>query len=97
MLNKNKFYLGMSFIVQAFSFAALFMVLCKKKRSIANAFLTVAAMGGIAGMALLYLDSKDELKRRKITAARDACCADDIDGECEWEELYTIDGAEAAE
>lgn len=79
MLKKTKFYVGITLIVQAVSFAAMFISLCRKKKSLANAILAIALAGGITGAVLLYLDSKDEHKRRKITAARDACCADDFE------------------
>lgn len=79
MLKKTKFYVGITLIVQALSFMAMFVMLCRKKKSLAGAILAIAIAGGVTGALLLYLDSKDELKRRKITAARDACCGDDFD------------------
>ncbi|MBQ8551847.1 MAG: hypothetical protein IJ428_03430 [Clostridia bacterium] len=94
MLKKTKFYVGITLIVQAVSFAALFIALCRKKRSVANAILAIAAIGGITGAVLLYLDSKDELKRRKIIAARDACCAEDLDG---YDDLYDFDTEDESE
>jgi len=79
MLKKTKFYVGISLLVQSFSFVVMFFALCKKKKDLASVILAIAAAGGAAGAVLLYLDAKDELKRRKITAARDACCGDDGD------------------
>ena len=74
MLNKTKFYVGITLIVQAFSFLAMFVMLCRKKKSLSRAVLAIALAGGITGICLLALDARDEKKRRKINAARDACC-----------------------
>ncbi len=79
MLNKNKFYIGITLLAQATSFLAMFLMLFRKKKSLSKAVLAVSVISGAIGAFLLYLDSKDELKRRKIIAARDACCAEDFD------------------
>ncbi|MBQ8508935.1 MAG: hypothetical protein IJ493_03415 [Clostridia bacterium] len=79
MLKKTKFYVGITMLIQSASFMAMFIMLCRKKKSLSKAILAVALAGGITGACLLYLDAKDELKRRKIIAARDACC-----GEHDW-------------
>ena len=91
MFKKTKLYIGVAFIVQSVSCLVAFFILCKKEKSVAKAFLAVAAVGGIAGAAMLYLNAKDELKRRKIAAASDACCADDgSDYFDEYEDLDEI-------
>ena len=54
MLKKTRLYVGISLIVQAFSCLFMFLILCTKKKSIASAFLAVAAMNGVAGAYLLY-------------------------------------------
>ena len=60
MIKKTRLYVGISLIVQAFSFLFMFLILCTKKKSIAAAFLAVAAMNGVAGAYLLY-QHKSEL------------------------------------
>ncbi len=69
MLKKTKLYSGITLFVQAFSFLTAFIMLCKKKKGLANGFLAIAAIGGAVGASLIYLNSKDELKRRKFLAA----------------------------
>ena len=62
-MKNTKVYVGISMIVQAFSCLIMFFILCTKKKSIASAFLAVAAMNGVAGAYLLYqhrLEQKGE-------------------------------------
>ncbi len=54
MLKKTRLYVGISLIVQAFTCLFMFLILCAKKKSVASAFLAVAAMNGVAGVYLLY-------------------------------------------
>ena len=97
MLNRTKFYAGITLLVQSVSFLAMFIMLCRKKKSIANVCLAVAAAGGVAGALLLFLDSRDELKRRKIIAARDACCSDYPDEFFDFSEPDTEDDYDGGE
>ena len=59
MIKKTRLYVGISLIVQAFSFLIMFLILCTKKKSIAAAFLAVAAMEGACGAYLLYQEKSD--------------------------------------
>ncbi|MBE6610881.1 MAG: transmembrane protein 258 [Ruminococcaceae bacterium] len=86
MPSKNKFYIGITLLVQAFSLFAMFLMLCRKKKSLANAILAMAVIGSAVGTGLVYLDAQNELKRRKILAARDACCGGDFDEPYEYDE-----------
>ena len=61
MLKKSKLMLAVSLLVQSFTLFVLFLILCVKKRSIAAAFLGVAAMEGAAG-AYLFHQVKEELE-----------------------------------
>ena len=61
MLKKSKLMLAVSLLVQSFTLFVLFLILCVKKRSIAAAFLGVAAMEGAAG-ADLFHQVKEELE-----------------------------------
>ncbi len=54
MIKKTRLYVGISLIVQAFTCLIMFLILCTKKKSIASAFLAVAAMNGVAGAYLIY-------------------------------------------
>ena len=59
MLKKTRLYVAIALVVQAVSFAAMFIILCAKKKSIAYAFLALAALEGAAG-AYLLKEIKDE-------------------------------------
>ena len=61
MLKKTRLYVGIALVVQAFSSLFMFLILCTKKKSVAAAFLAVAAMNGVAGAYLLY-QHKTELE-----------------------------------
>lgn len=72
---KTKLYIGISLMIQAISFIALFIMLYTKKRSYSSAFLVLGVLGGAVGAYLLYLqkleddleyeDNFDEFLRRK--------------------------------
>ena len=64
MIKKTRLYVGISLVVQAFSCLFMFLILCTKKKSIAAAFLSVAAMNGVAGAYLLY-QHKAELEEEE--------------------------------
>lgn len=53
MLRETRLHVAVALMVQAVSFVFMFLILCAKKRSIAAAFLAVAAMNGVAGGYLL--------------------------------------------
>ncbi len=61
MLKKSKLVLSVALLVQSFTLFVLFLILCAKKKSIAAAFLGVAAMEGAAG-AYLFKQVKSELE-----------------------------------
>ena len=61
MLKKSRLMLSVSLMVQSFTLFVLFLILCAKKKSIAAAFLGVAAMEGAAG-AYLFHQAKNELE-----------------------------------
>ena len=54
MFKKTKLYVGVSLIVQAVTSLVMFFILLGKKKSIAAAFLALAAVSGAAGGYLLY-------------------------------------------
>ena len=61
MLRKSRLLVGVTLVVQAISFLCLFFILFAKKKSIAGAFLALAAAEGAAGTYLLY-QLKEEKK-----------------------------------
>ena len=75
MFKKTKLYVGVSLIVQAVTSLVMFFILLGKKKSIAAAFLALAAVSGAAGGYLLYDCKKDE--------DLEFGCLDCDDGECD--------------
>lgn len=59
MLKKSRFPVAITLLVQSFTFLILFIILSAKKKSIASAFLAVAAMEGAAGTYLLSQMKKE--------------------------------------
>lgn len=59
MLKKSRFPVAVTLLVQSLAFFVLFIILCAKKKSIAGAFLAVAAMEGAAGTYLLCQMKKE--------------------------------------
>ena len=94
MIKKYRFHIGLTLLVQSASFIILFFMLYKKKKSLANTFLALSAVGGIAGAYLVLKEAKNEVEACE-QAAKDACecgiCGDEYDfdaceecmGECE--------------
>ena len=105
MFKKTKLIVGVSLLVQAVTSVVMFFILLGKKKSIAGAFLALAAVSGAAGGYLLYDCKKDE----DLTfGCLDCDCEDDCcDCECDCcdddvdldGELFSRDeeAAEAAE
>ncbi len=53
-LKETRLYIALSLLIQSFAFFIMFIILCVKKKSIAAAFLAVAATEGVTGAYLLY-------------------------------------------
>ncbi|MDD4124701.1 MAG: hypothetical protein PHW77_03080 [Eubacteriales bacterium] len=60
-MKKAKIIVGICLVIQAAAFFLLFLIYMNKKRSLANAFAAVAAIGGTAG-TLLLVQAKKEAK-----------------------------------
>ena len=94
MFKKYRFHIGLTLLVQSASFIILFFMLYKKKKSLANTFLALSAVGGITGAYLVLKEAKSEVEACE-QAAKDACengiCGDEYDfdaceecmGECD--------------
>ena len=72
MLKKYRFHIGLTLLVQSASFVVLFFMLYSKKKSLANTFLALSAIGGIAGAYLVLKEAKSEVEACE-QAAKDAC------------------------
>ena len=66
MFSKNKFYLGIAFLVQSAVFLVTFFAVRRANRGIAGFILALSAAGAVAGAVLLYLDQKEEIRWRKL-------------------------------
>ena len=82
MFKKTKLYVGVSLIVQAITSLVMFFILLGKKKSIAGAFLALAAVSGAAGGYLIYNCKKE--------ADLDFDCMD-CDGDCDCDEGDDLD------
>lgn len=92
MLKNNKLYIAMSLLVSAFTSLVTFFVLLFKKKSIAGAFLAVAAISGTVGSYLLY-----ECKQSGELKKEDGCCCDECDPENGEEEECDCDDCDIDE
>ena len=72
MFKKYRFHVGLTLLVQSASFIILFFMLYRKKKSLANTFLALSAIGGITGAYLVLKEAKSEVEACE-QAARDAC------------------------
>ncbi len=89
MLKKSKLILAISLLAQAFSFFLMFCILWGKKKSLANAFLTVSAMGGATG-ALLLAKMKKEIKSSSLEFDDDLPISDNDTHEEIVDELFEL-------
>ena len=83
IMKKAKIIVGICLVIQAAAFFLLFLIYMNKKRSLANAFAAVAAVGGTAG-ALLLIQAKKEAKNR-------GQCLDEEPGEDDFEDTFNED------
>jgi len=77
-MKKTRLFVGIALVVQAISFVFMFIILCAKKKSIAAAFLAVAAMEGCAGGYLLWQYKQDLIEEEEKFGA-DFLADDDFD------------------
>lgn len=94
MFKKTKLYVGVSLLVQAVTSVVMFFILLGKKKSIAGAFLALAAVSGAAGGYLLYDCKKDEdLSFGCLDCdCDDDCDCCDCDCDCDCEDDMDLDG-----
>lgn len=88
MFKKTKLYVGVTLLVQAVSSLVMFFILLGKKKSVAGAFLALAAVSGAVGGYLLYDCKKDEEEYcfdddydYEDEDDLDCCCCCDEDGD----------------
>ena len=72
MFKKYRYHVGLTLLVQSASFIILFFMLYRKKKSLANTFLALSAIGGIAGAYLVLKEAKNEVEACE-QAAKDVC------------------------
>jgi hypothetical protein len=110
MFKKTKLYVGVSLLVQAVCSVVMFFILLGKKKSIAGAFLALAAVSGAAGGYLLYdCKQEEELSFGCVGCDDEDCdccefgCEEELDGDLfareddEMEVEIVEEAAEAAE
>ena len=91
MFKKSKICVGIALLVQSVSSVVMFFVLLGKKKSIAGAFLALAALSGAAGGYLLYDGTREEELSFGCLDCDDLC-----DGNC-WECECCIDDEDLEE
>jgi hypothetical protein len=57
---KSKLYIGITLVIQAISFIALFIMMYSKKSKYASAFLTLGLIEGAIGAYLLYMQKLED-------------------------------------
>jgi len=74
MLKKTPFIIGISLIVQSFTFLFLFIIMItdRKKRNVSWAALSVSALSAIGGSLLAYAQIRDELKNDRVAKAMES-------------------------
>ena len=60
MWKNSKFYIGLTMLVQSFSFLIAFFFVLSKKKNLANSILAMAGLQGLLGMFLIYKNERDE-------------------------------------
>ncbi len=71
MWKKTRLYAGIAMLVQAFAFAVLFCTQIVKRKSLAGAFLAVAAAEGAAGGFLLWRAYEENRRERALGYTED--------------------------
>lgn len=60
MWKNSKFYIGLTMLVQSFSFLIAFFFVLSKKKNLANSILALSGIQGLLGMFLIYKNERDE-------------------------------------
>ena len=80
MLEKTRFYVGLTLIVQSLSFIALSIVLfAKQKKNYAGLLLGFGVAGGIAGSVLIFKQIRRVIEDDRILEAMDELLDEDED------------------
>jgi len=74
MLKKTPFIIGISLIVQSFTFLFLFIIMItdRRKRKVSWAALSVSAISAIGGTLLAYAQVREELKNDRVAKAMES-------------------------
>ena len=83
MLKKTPFIIGLSMIVQSFTFLFLFIIMItdRKKRNVSWAALALSSVSAIGGSLLAYAQIRDELKNDRVAKAMESLSALDEEAE----------------
>ena len=92
MFKKTKLYVGVSLLVQAVTSIVMFFILLGKKKSLAGAFLALAAVSGAAGGYLIYDCKKDEELEFGCLDCDEDCDCDGESCDCCDEDDLDLDG-----
>ena len=71
MIKKTKMYVGISLIVQSFTFFIMFFMLWRQRKSIANTFFGVGLIGSITGVGRVYKTIRQDKRFKKMISAMD--------------------------
>ncbi len=66
---KSRFYVGVSLLIQSVTMVVLFFSQWKKRKSLAAAFISVAAISGAVGGYLVASGAKDEAEKNEMLEA----------------------------
>ncbi|MBQ7499647.1 MAG: hypothetical protein IJT91_02005 [Clostridia bacterium] len=81
MIKKTKLYIGISLIVQSFTFFVMFFMLWRQKKSIANTFFGAGLIGSITGAVLIYKTIRQDKRFKKMIFAMDKFYHGDFDND----------------
>ena len=79
MFKKFRPFIAITLLIQSISMIVLFFMLYKKKRSLANAFLAFAAVGGALGGILFWQEYGQALGLRSARKNEDIFDFDDLE------------------
>lgn len=83
-IEKSKFTIGLILLIQSLSFLVVSIAQCKKRKSLAGAFLALSAIEGILGAILVAKSASKEDDRLTVL---DSLCDDYMDFEGMNEEI----------
>lgn len=97
-MKKTRFFIGLSFLVQAISaFFLMVVFLYKNRKNTAGAFMALGCLSGLLGSVMVYRQIRAQMEDSRLARAIDSICEEETQEEVQKPEIPLDDTANEAE